>query len=76
MNKASGDDGIPVELFQILKDDAANVLHSICQKVWKTIFQGPSNYSHFAIWPWVTGLWVCVCSSTFCLCLCKLILYE
>ena len=36
MNKASGGDGIPVELFQILKDDAVKVLHSICQKIWKT----------------------------------------
>ena len=36
MNKASGGDGIPVELFQILKDDAAKVLHSICQQVFKT----------------------------------------
>ena len=41
MNKAKGgdgigDDGIPVELFQILKDDAVKVLHSICQKIWKT----------------------------------------
>ena len=36
MNKASGDDGIPNELFQILKDDAVKVLHSICQKIWKT----------------------------------------
>ena len=36
MNKASGGDGIPVELFQILKDDAVNVLHSICQQIWKT----------------------------------------
>ena len=35
MNKASGGDGIPVELFQILKDDAVNVLHSICQQIWK-----------------------------------------
>ena len=35
-NKASGDDGIPVELFQILKDDAVKVLHSICQHIWKT----------------------------------------
>ena len=34
-NKASGGDGIPVELFQILKDDAVKVLHSICQKIWK-----------------------------------------
>ena len=36
MNKASGGDGIPVELFQILKDDAVTVLHSICQQIWKT----------------------------------------
>ena len=35
-NKASGDDGIPVELFQILKDDAVKALHSICQQIWKT----------------------------------------
>ena len=34
-NKASGGDGIPVELFQILKDDAVSVLHSICQQIWK-----------------------------------------
>ena len=36
MNKASGGSGIPVELFQILKDDAVKVLHSICQQIWKT----------------------------------------
>ena len=36
MKKASGGDGIPVELFQILKDDAVKVLHSICQQMWKT----------------------------------------
>ena len=36
MNKASGGDGIPVELFQIFKDDAVKVLHSICQQIWKT----------------------------------------
>ena len=36
MNKASSDDGIPVELFQILEDDAVKVLHSICQHIWKT----------------------------------------
>ena len=35
-NKASGGDGIPVDLFQILKDDAVKVLHSICQQIWKT----------------------------------------
>ena len=36
MNKASGGDGIPTELFQILKDDAMKVLHSLCQQIWKT----------------------------------------
>ena len=36
INKASGGDGIPVELFQMLKDDAVKVLHSICQQIWKT----------------------------------------
>ena len=35
-NKASGDDGIPAELFHILKDDTINALHSICQLIWKT----------------------------------------
>ena len=36
MNKANGGDGIPVELFHILKDDAVKVLHSVCQQIWKT----------------------------------------
>ena len=36
MNKASGGDGSPVELFEILKDDAVKVLHSVCQQIWKT----------------------------------------
>ena len=40
MNKASGGDGIPAELFQILKDDAVKVLHSICQQIWKTHSSG------------------------------------
>ena len=43
-NKASGGDGIPVELFQILKDDAVKVLHSICQQIWKTQ-QWPQDWS-------------------------------
>ena len=43
MNKASGGDGIPVELFQILKDDAVKLLHSICQQIWK-IQQGPQHW--------------------------------
>ena len=42
-NKASGGDGIPVELLQILKDDAVKVLHSICQQIWKTQ-QWPQNW--------------------------------
>ena len=36
MNKASGDKGIPIKLFQILKDDVVKVFHSICQQIWKT----------------------------------------
>ena len=43
MNKASGGDGMPVELFQILKDDAVKVLPSICQQIWK-IQQWPQNW--------------------------------
>ena len=43
MNKASGGDGIPVELFQILKDDAVKVLHSMCQQIWK-IQQWPQDW--------------------------------
>ena len=42
-NKTSGGDGIPVELFQILKDDAVKVLQSICQQVWKTL-QWPQDW--------------------------------
>ena len=42
-NKASGGDGISVELYQILKDDAVKVLHSICQQIWKTQ-QWPQNW--------------------------------
>ena len=43
MNKASGGDAIPVELFQILKDDTVKVLHSICQQIWKT-HQSPQDW--------------------------------
>ena len=46
MNKASGGDGIPVELFQILKADAVKVLHSICQQIWKTQ-QCPQDWKSF-----------------------------
>ena len=50
MNKASRGDGIPVELFQILKDDAVNVLPSICQKIWKTQ-QWPQDWKRSVIIP-------------------------
>ena len=49
-NKASGGDGIPVELFQILKVDAVKVLHSICQQLWKTQ-QWPQDWERMAINP-------------------------
>ena len=50
MNKASGGDGIPVELLQILKDDASKVLHSICQQIWKTQ-QWPQNWKRSVFIP-------------------------
>ena len=50
MNKASGGDGIPVELFQILKDDAVKVLHSICQQIWKTQ-QWPQDWKMSVFFP-------------------------
>ena len=50
MNKASGVDGIPVELFQILKDDAVKVLHSICQQIWKTQ-QWPQDWERSVLIP-------------------------
>ena len=49
-NKASGADGIPVELFQILKDDAVKVLHSICQQIWKTQ-QWPQDWEKSVFFP-------------------------
>ena len=49
-NKASGGDGIPVELFQILKDDAVKVLHSICQQIWKT-HQWPQDWKRSVFIP-------------------------
>ena len=49
-NKASGGDGIPVELFQILKDDAVKVLHSICQQIWETQ-QWPQNWKRSVFIP-------------------------
>ena len=50
MNKASGGDGIPVELFQILKDDAVKVLHSRCQEIWKTQ-QWPQDWKRSVLIP-------------------------
>ena len=50
MNKASGDDGIQVELFQILKDDAMKVLHSVCQQIWKT-HQWPQDWKRSVFIP-------------------------
>ena len=50
MNKASGGDGIPAKLFQILKDDAVKVLHSICQQIWKTQ-QRPQNWKRLVFIP-------------------------
>ena len=50
MNKATGGDGIPAELFQILKDDAVKVLHSICQQIWKT-WQWPQDWKRSVFIP-------------------------
>ena len=50
MNKASGGNGIPVELLQILKDDAVKVLHSICQQIWKTQ-QWPQDWTRSVFIP-------------------------
>ena len=50
MNKANGGDGIPIELFQILKDDAVNVLHSIWQQIWKTQ-QWPQDWKNSVFIP-------------------------
>ena len=50
MNKASGGDGIPVEPFQVLKDDAVKVLHSICQQIWKTQ-QQPQDWKRLVFIP-------------------------
>jgi len=50
MNKASGGDGILAELLQILKEDAINVLHSICQQIWKT-HQRPQNWKRSVFIP-------------------------
>ena len=49
MNKANGGDGIPVELFQIPKDDAVKLLHSICQKIWKLSSGHGTGKSQFSL---------------------------
>ena len=63
MNKASGGDGIPVELFQILKDAAVKVLHSICQQIWKTQ-QWPQDWKRSVFIPipkkCLLNLWHCL----------------
>ena len=56
MSKASGGDGIPVALFQILKDDAVKMLHSICQQIWKTQ-QWPQDWeSQFSFQSEIKGM--------------------
>ena len=67
MNKASGGDGIPVELFQILKDDALKVLHSICQQIWKTQ-QWPPDCKRSVFFPIPKTVKVKVAQSCLTLC--------
>ena len=62
MNKASGGDGIPVELFQILKDDAVKVLHPICQQIWKTQ-QWPQDWKRSVFIPIPKNLNAKECSN-------------
>ena len=62
MNKASRGDGIPVELFLILKDDAEKVLHSICQQIWKTQ-QWPQDWKKSAFFPISKKVYVKECSN-------------
>ena len=59
MTKASGGDGTPVELFQILKDDAVEVLHSICQQIWKTQqwLEKVSFMDYAKAFVWINKLW-------------------
>ena len=61
-NKASGGDGIPVELFQILKDEAVKVMHSICQQIWK-IQQWPQDWKRSVFIPIPKKGNVKVCSN-------------
>ena len=62
MNKASGGDGIPVELYQILKDDAVKVLHPICQQIWKTQ-QWPQDWKRSVFIPIPKNLNAKECSN-------------
>ena len=62
MNKASGGDGIPLELFEILKDDAVKVLHSICQQIWKTQ-QRPQDWKSSVLIPITKKGNAIVCSN-------------
>ena len=62
MNKASGGDGIPVELFQMLNDDAVKVLHSTCQQIWKTQ-QWPQDWKRSVFIPIAKKLNVKECSN-------------
>ena len=63
MNKARGCDGIPVELVQILKDDAVKVLHSVCQQIWKTQ-QWPQDWKESVFFPTPKKGKVRECSTT------------
>ena len=67
MNKASGGDGIPAELFQILKDDAVKVLHSICQQIWE-IQQWPQDWKNSVFIPIPKKGNAKECSNTIQLC--------
>ena len=60
MNKASGGDGIPAELFQILKDDTVKVLHSICQQIWK-IQPWPQDWKRSVFIPTLSLLYSSMC---------------
>ena len=62
MNKAGGGDGIPLELFQVLKDDAVKVLNSICQQIWKTQ-QWPQDWKMSVFIPFLKKSNVKECSN-------------
>ena len=64
MNKASGDDGIPADLFQILKDNAVKVLHSMCQQIWKT-HQWPQDWKMSVFIPTPKKVIAFHCQRTF-----------